>query len=99
MHTLLAIDDDREMLELLAEYLKPEGFLIEPAHTAEEGLERASKKHYDLILLDVMLPGINGFEALRRLRRVSQRPPASGRQFDVRPFAGSESVNEFETPG
>ena len=62
------------MLELLAEYLKPEGFLIEPAHTAEEGLERVSKKHYDMILLDVMLPGINGFEALRRLRTSSQIP-------------------------
>ena len=74
MPTLLAIDDDREMLELLAEYLKPEGFLIEPAHTAEDGLERVSKKHYDMILLDVMLPGINGFEALRRLRAVSQIP-------------------------
>lgn len=74
MPTLLAIDDDREMLELLAEYLKPEGFLIEPAHTAEEGLERVSNKHYDLILLDVMLPGINGFEALRRLRGISQVP-------------------------
>ena len=71
---LLAIDDDREMVELLAEYLKPEGFHVDAAFTAEQGLEQITKESYDLVLLDVMLPGINGFEALRRLRRFSQVP-------------------------
>ena len=62
------------MIELLAEYLKPEGFQVDAAYSAEQGLEKASKPGYDLILLDVMLPGINGFEALRRLRAKSQIP-------------------------
>ena len=62
------------MIELLAEYLKPEGFQVDAAYSAEQGLEKAAKPGYDLILLDVMLPGINGFEALRRLRTKSQIP-------------------------
>ena len=72
--SLLAIDDDHEMIALLAEYLKPEGFQVDAAYSAEQGLEKATKSGYDLILLDVMLPGINGFEALRRLRTWSQIP-------------------------
>ncbi len=72
--SLLAIDDDREMVELLAEYLKPEGFQVDAAYSAEQGLQRVREQSYDLILLDVMLPGINGFEALRRLRAQSQIP-------------------------
>ena len=71
---LLAIDDDREMVELLAEYLKPEGFQVDAAYSAEQGLQKVREQSYDLILLDVMLPGINGFEALRRLRAQSQVP-------------------------
>ena len=74
MPRLLIIDDDREMVELLAQSLAQEGFDLATAHTGEAGIEHAHAPAPDLILLDVMLPGINGFEVLRRLRRSSDVP-------------------------
>lgn len=74
MPRLLIIDDDREMVELLGRSLAQEGFELGMAHTGEDGIERAQAAAADLILLDVMLPGINGFEVLRRLRRTSDVP-------------------------
>jgi len=71
---ILVIDDDRDLTEMLAEYLGPEGFEVEIARSGEEGLTRAQSEDYALIILDVMLPQINGFEVLRRLRTQSQCP-------------------------
>ncbi|MBC8164993.1 MAG: response regulator transcription factor [Bryobacteraceae bacterium] len=73
-YRILVIDDDAELTALLVEYLEPEGFQVEIACNAETGLERIAAFPYDLILLDVMLPGLNGFEALRRIRGQSQVP-------------------------
>lgn len=73
--TLLLIDDDTEFSQLLKEYLAPQGYEIELAHDGEAGLALAtSKNHYDLILLDVMLPKIDGFEVLQRLRKTHFTP-------------------------
>lgn len=74
MPSLLIIDDDREMVELLRRSLAQEGFELGAAHTGEEGVAQVEHHPADLILLDVMLPGINGFEVLRRLRRQSDVP-------------------------
>jgi len=74
MPRILVIDDDRELTEMLEEYLGPEGFTVEIAHSGEEGLARARAVDFSLIILDVMLPEINGFEVLRRLRAQSQCP-------------------------
>lgn len=74
MPNVLIIDDDREMVELLSRSLVQEGFVLGAAHSGEDGIEQAQKAVADLILLDVMLPGINGFEVLRRLRRHSDVP-------------------------
>ncbi len=74
MERILAIDDDVAMCELLTEYLTSEGFEVESAHDGEEGLEVAYGGSYDLIVLDVMLPKINGFEVLRHLRSQSRTP-------------------------
>jgi DNA-binding response OmpR family regulator len=71
---ILIIDDDKDLTEMLAEYLVPEGFEVEVAHNGEAGLSRALAERYGLIILDVMLPEINGFEVLRRLRTQSQSP-------------------------
>lgn len=71
---LLLIDDDRELCELLVEYLRPDGFDVEAVHDAEHGLERALSGGHTLIVLDVMLPGFSGFELLRRLRTRSGKP-------------------------
>ncbi len=71
---LLVIDDDAELCELVAEYLRPEGFEVEAAHDGEQGVERVLSGGHALIVLDVMLPGLNGFEVLRRIRARSSTP-------------------------
>jgi two-component system response regulator CpxR len=71
---ILVIDDDREMADLLAQSLAREGFNLSTAQSGEEGIEQGRDKGLDLILLDVNLPDINGFEVLRRLRRESDVP-------------------------
>jgi len=74
MDRILVIDDDAELCALVGEYLEPEGFQIEAVHDGTRGLERALNGDYLLIVLDVMLPGLNGFDLLRRLRVASKTP-------------------------
>lgn len=74
MDRILVIDDDVELGSLIAEYLQPEGFLVEAIYNGEQGLEKALEGEHSLVVLDVMLPGINGFEVLRRLRQTSKIP-------------------------
>jgi two-component system, OmpR family, response regulator CpxR len=74
MDRILIIDDDVELCGLVREYLESEGFQIEPVYDGERGLEKALSGDYALVVLDVMLPGINGFEVLRRLRVTSRIP-------------------------
>jgi two-component system, OmpR family, response regulator CpxR len=71
---ILVIDDDVELCSLIGEYLQPEGFQVEAVHNGEEGLEKAITGDHRLVVLDVMLPGINGFEVLRRIRQTSKIP-------------------------
>jgi DNA-binding response OmpR family regulator len=71
---LLIIDDDRKLCRLLKEYLEPMGYEVEAAHTGPEGLERALAGDHRAVLLDVMLPGMDGFEVLKHLRRQSEVP-------------------------
>jgi DNA-binding response OmpR family regulator len=68
MERVLIIDDDRELGELVAELLNEEGFDVEVANESERGLARASSGEHSMIVLDVMMPAMNGFEVLRRLR-------------------------------
>ena len=72
--TILVIDDDVEMTEMLEEYLAPEGFAIEACPDGDSGLKRALQGNCVLVILDVMLPRLNGFEVLRRLRNGSPVP-------------------------
>jgi len=74
MERILVIDDDTEMCDLVAEYLEPDGFAVEAVNHPERGLDRALGGEHALIVLDVMMPGINGFEVLRRLRASSRVP-------------------------
>jgi len=71
---ILLIDDDAELCSLLVELLTREGFSIECEHEGKRGLDRALHGGFDLIVLDVMLPGLDGFEILRRLRAESRIP-------------------------
>jgi DNA-binding response OmpR family regulator len=65
---ILLVDDDVALAALLREFLELQGFQVTLAHRAEDALERIAQQPPDLVVLDVMLPGISGFEALRRLR-------------------------------
>jgi len=71
---ILIIDDDTGLCELLGSYLSSEGFDIDSTHDGAEGAARALAGDYALIVLDVMLPTLNGFEVLRRIRQSSQVP-------------------------
>jgi two-component system response regulator CpxR len=70
----LLIDDDTELCSLLAEFLKGQGFAVECVHEGRRGLERGLHGGFSLVILDVMLPGLDGFEILRRLRKESRVP-------------------------
>jgi two-component system, OmpR family, response regulator CpxR len=74
MQPVLVIDDDVGLCELVAEYLEPEGYQVEAVHDGEAGVERALSGEHVLAVLDFMLPGINGFEVLRRVRARSRLP-------------------------
>ena len=74
MEKILIIDDDTALCELVAEYLQPLGFAVEAVHRGDAGVERALQTEHDLILLDVMLPGQNGFDVLRQIRESSKIP-------------------------
>ena len=65
---VLIIDDDEELCELVTEYLRREGMNTDVVHDGESGTQRAQSGEYSVVVLDVMLPGIGGFEVLRRLR-------------------------------
>jgi two-component system OmpR family response regulator len=74
MPRVLLIDDDVELCEMLADYLVAEGFEVEAVHDGIEGAQRAAAGDSDVIVLDVMLPRINGLEVLRRIRHDNQVP-------------------------
>ncbi len=69
---LLLIDDDLRLAEMLAEYLDAEDIELTTIANGNEGLREAQRGDYDLIILDVMLPGLSGFDLLKRLREHGQ---------------------------
>ena len=71
---ILVIDDDVELCSLVSEYLRPEGFQVECVHDGKAGLTRALAGDHLLAVLDVMLPGISGFDVLRKIRDSSRLP-------------------------
>lgn len=71
---LLVVDDDVELCSLLDEFLRREGYTVECVHDGRTGLDKALQGGYDLLILDVMLPGVDGFEILKRLRQQSRVP-------------------------
>jgi two-component system, OmpR family, response regulator CpxR len=74
MNRILIIDDDTELCQLLSDYLGSEGFETTAVHAGGAGAELAASGDYDLVILDVMLPELNGFDVLRRLRATSMVP-------------------------
>ncbi|KEQ19588.1 response regulator [Endozoicomonas numazuensis] len=71
---LLLIDDDIELCELLIEYLATEGYSVKAVHDGESGVHAALSGEYQLVLLDVTLPKLNGFDVLKKIRQTSDIP-------------------------
>ncbi len=71
---ILVIDDDRKLCRLIHDYLQPMGYAVTAVHTGPEGATRAVEGSWHAIILDVMLPGLDGFEVLKQIRKSSNVP-------------------------
>ncbi len=74
MTTVLVVDDEKNIVQLLKLYLSNEGYQVEAAYNGQEALDKARKLRPDLVVLDLMMPGIDGLEVCRRLRKESDVP-------------------------
>ena len=83
---ILVVDDEGKIRETIAQFLKEQGYLVEMAANGREALEMLKSKKPDLILLDLMLPGIGGLEVCKQIRKESQVPiimlTAKGEEID-----------------
>lgn len=71
---VLLIDDDRKLCRLLRDYLGPMGYEVQAVHDGKSGVAAATSEPWHAIVLDVMMPGLDGFEALKQIRRTSEVP-------------------------
>ena len=71
---MLLVDDDVELCELITRFMAGEGFTVDSATDGRQGVQRALSGEYRLVLLDVVMPDINGFDVLRRIRAQSRLP-------------------------
>lgn len=74
MKKVLIIEDDKEIAELERDYLEISGFACDMAARGTTGLEKAIAEDFDLIIVDIMLPGMDGFEVITELRKKKQTP-------------------------
>lgn len=71
---ILIIDDDQELGEMLSEFLAPDHLKLTARHTGEDGLQTLAAEKFDLLILDIMLPGMSGLDVLKKLRQKSDIP-------------------------
>ncbi len=71
---ILLVDDDKKLCRLIADYLEPMGYEVAAAHNGFQGLEMAREGNYHAVVLDVMMPQMDGFEVLKQLRQESDIP-------------------------
>jgi len=71
---ILIVDDEKTIVDILAYNLRKEGYTVLEAHDGNTGLQMALSENPDLLILDIMMPGIDGYEVCKRLRKVSQMP-------------------------
>ena len=72
--SILVIEDDSNIQELIVEFLKAEGYDVDFANDGIEGIQMFKKKEYGLILLDVMMPNLDGFSVCKMIRQTSNVP-------------------------
>lgn len=90
MSKILIIEDEKAIAELEKDYLELSGFEVEIVHDGEEGLARALNEDFDLFILDLMLPGVDGFEICRQIRDSKNTPiiMASAKKEDIDKIRG-----------
>jgi DNA-binding response OmpR family regulator len=71
---ILLVDDDRELTELMRDYLSPLGYDVHAVHNGPDGVERATSEEWHAVILDVMMPGMDGFAVLKAIRKTSTVP-------------------------
>ncbi|WP_281950504.1 response regulator transcription factor [Nitrosophilus kaiyonis] len=71
---ILLLEDDVNLSDTIKEYLEDEGYIVEVAYNSDEAYEKIYEKNFDILLLDVMVPGENGFEILKKIRQKSKTP-------------------------
>ena len=74
MSKILIIEDEESIAELEKDYLELSGFSVEMENNGDDGLKRALEEKFDLLILDLMLPGVDGFEICKRVRKVKNTP-------------------------
>ena len=74
MSKILIIEDEESIAELEKDYLELSGFEVHMENSGEDGLQEALSQEYDLFILDLMLPGVDGFEICRKIREVKNTP-------------------------
>lgn len=72
-HRILVVDDDEYIRDLYEEILKDSGFEVETANEGQDGLDKIHENHYDLVLLDIMMPKMDGIEVLRTLNKENNK--------------------------
>lgn len=71
---VLVIDDDKKLCRLIKDYLEPMGYEVAAVHAGPAGVEKATAETWQAIILDVMMPGMDGFEVLKQIRKKSEVP-------------------------
>lgn len=91
-NTILLIDDDIALTELIEHYLSSEGFSVQSVHDGELAVKKALNQPFDAIILDIALPGLNGFEVLQTIRGHTQTPALilTGKNDDIDRMIGLE---------
>lgn len=74
MNHVLLIDDDIDLIEMMKEYLEKDGFIVTTAHDGEKGIQEALSKRHAIIILDIMMPKLDGLFVLKRIRHSSNIP-------------------------
>ncbi|BCD60602.1 MULTISPECIES: response regulator transcription factor [unclassified Nitratiruptor] len=72
--SVLLLEDDINLAETIKEYLEDEGYNVDVVHTSSDAMDNIYEKHYDILLFDVMVPGIDGFELLKKIREKEETP-------------------------